>query len=69
VFIPLQPTSARSQDLLDETLAVMRPGAARGGGPATVTNNIDVTVHTMVQEPAAAGAAVAGALAWQMRGG
>ena len=60
-YIPLDPTSARSQALLDETNARM----GRSGG-TTINNN--VTVHTAAQEPYLTAAAVSGELGWAMRG-
>lgn len=63
-YIPLDPRSARSQRLLDETNARMGRTPVAGGG---VTNHI--TVHTAAMEPYAVAAAVSAELGWAMRGG
>lgn len=64
-YIPIDPTSARSQRILDETNARMgrTPAMAGGGG---VVNNI--TVHTAPMEPSAVAAAVSSEIGWHMRG-
>ncbi|WP_328448993.1 hypothetical protein [Amycolatopsis sp. NBC_00438] len=64
-YIPLDPSSARSQRLLDETNARMGRSPAMAGGGGVVNN---ITVHTAAMEPYAVAAAVSGELGWVMRG-
>ncbi len=67
-YIPIDPGSSRSQQLLDQTNAAMgRTPAMVGGGRGSAP--IQVTVHTAAMEPYAVAAAVSGELGWVMRGG
>ncbi|MFD5089318.1 hypothetical protein ACFWMR_01860 [Amycolatopsis thailandensis] len=64
-YIPMDPTSRRSQALLDE--ANTRMGRTAASRNMTINNN--VTIHTQAYEPQRVAAAVFSELAWQMRGG
>jgi hypothetical protein len=65
VFIPLQPSNARSQDLLDRANARMGRTPAMAGG-TTINNNI--TVNSAAMDPNSIASAVSGELGWAMRG-